>query len=443
MSLKETDPDLSLKLHAISHIDDLTSHIINQVKTRGQYYRVKTFVDVVSVPVLGTIEELFRQSLVNRDLNNILAEKCDNLDAWKSSFRRDAVNQSEALIAKMESQLKSEVATFAEDHFKDKKAAKVWNELVAQKHLESQCEDVLNELAKQCCEKTQELSREIIAELTYYEKIINDSPVSIQRMHAIINGKRVWNWGMIAAEGGLAIAGMILWIVGNAAAGPVGWIALGVTAIHAVGTFLFSKFGNSADKARKKLEESLNKNVEEICESLKSQMTASLDQLIQETIEKQLDELNRIRIIVSQLSSTQRLLGIELLPRYQEECCDIVKEALKLMWNFLTPSKIHSSARIPGNSILISLENKKSISSEILAKLEHLMQERVICLDYQERPELSVKELFETIPEIVSFSDDITDNNYHVELSSATTKAIDTIRLAEQLCGTIIEYKVV
>lgn len=447
MSLKETDPDLSLKLHAISHFDDLTSNIINQVKTRGQYYRVKTFVDVVSVPVLETIEELFRQSLINRDLNSLLAEKCGNLDVWKTAFRRDAVSQSEALIAKIESQLKSEVATFAEDHFKDKKAAKAWNELIAQKHLESQCEDLLNDLAKQCNEKAQELSREIIAELTYYEKIINDSPVSIQRMHAIINGKRVWNWGMIAAEGGLAIAGMVIWIVGNAASGPVGWIMLGVTlgvaAIHAVGSFLFSKFGNSADKARKKLEESLNKNVEEICESLKSQMTASLDQLIQETIEKQLDELNRIRIIVSQLSSTQRSLGIELLPRYQEECCDIVKEALKLMWNFLTPSKIHSSARIPGNSILISLENKKSISSEILAKLEHLMQERVICLDYQERPELSVKELFETIPEIVSFSNDTDDNNYHVELSSATTKAIDTIRLAEQLCETIIEYKVV
>ncbi len=446
MSLNESDSEISTKLHELSRIDDLKSCIIDQVKTRGQYYRVKNFIDIVSVPVLETIEELFRQSIANRDLNGIIFGKLNNLESWKNAFIRDATNQSDALITKIKSQLQSEVATFAEDHFNDKKTEKAWNELIAQKHLESQCEDFLNGLAKQCSDKIQELSREIIVELSYYQNIINNSPVSIQRMHSIVNPKRAWDWGMMAVEGGLTIAEVVLWCVSGTASAaflPIGIILGGIGIIHIIGKILFSKFGNNADKARKKLEEALNNNTDEICESLKSQIDLSIGNLIQETIDRQLEELNRIILTVSQLSSTQKDLGQNLIPRYQEESCDIVSEALKLMWNFLTPGKINTAARIPGNSILISLENKKSISDAILDKLEKLMQETVICLDFREDKKLLVDDLFYSIPEIKRFFENKNSGNYIAEISSPTTKTIDIIRLAEQLCGDIIEYKVV
>ncbi len=83
MSQNEADTEIADKLHEISHIDDLTSQIIEQVETRGKYYRVKNFNDIVSVPVLETIENLFRQSVVNRDLKSVIVDKRINLEKWK------------------------------------------------------------------------------------------------------------------------------------------------------------------------------------------------------------------------------------------------------------------------------------------------------------------------------------------------------------------------
>ncbi len=444
MSQNEADTEIADKLHEISHIDDLTAQIIEQVETRGKYYRVKNFNDIVSVPVLETIENLFRQSLVNRDLNTVIFEKKRNLEIWKSDFARDANNRIDTLVEKIRSQLQSEVALFAEDHFADKNAEKAWNELVAQKNLEGQCDDVLNDLSQQCIEKVQELSREISAEFSYYEKTINNTQLSIQHMSTFVNQKRAWNWGMIATEGGLAIAAVV---AGCVASGPVGWIlggvSLGVTIIHTIGSFLFAKFGNNADKARKKLEESLNENVEKISDSLTEQMRNSLDMLIRENIDKQLGELEKIIYTVSQLSFTQKSLGKELIPRYREQNCSIISEALKLLWNFLTPSKINTAARIPGSSIIIFLENKKSIPDKIISKLELLMQESVTCLDFKDQPKMLADELFYTVPEIKRFIENTNSGNYFVGISEPTKNVIEKIRLAEQLCGTIIEYKVV
>ncbi len=441
MSQHETDLDISKKLHEISHIDDLTSQIIEQVETRGKYYRVKNFNDIVSVPVLDTIETLFGQSMVNRSLKSVIVDKRINLEIWKTNFTRDANNRIETLIEQIRSQLQSEVAVFAEDHFKDKRVEKAWEELISQKHLESQCDVVLNELEKQCCEKAQELSRELVAEMSYYEKVINNTQLSIRRMSIIIDQKRAWDWGMLATEGGLYIAAVAF------ASNPVGWVlgaaGIGLTIIHAIGNALFSKFGNNADKARKKLEEELNENVEKICDSLKEQMNEKLTMLSNEIIDKQLDELDRIIFTLSQLSFTQKNLGKELLPRYKEQNCELVNKALRILWNFLTPNKINTVARIPGSSLLIFLENKKSISAEILSNLELLMQESVICLEYKEHPKLLADELFYTVPEIKSFVEDANSENYIVGITEFTKKINDIIRLAEQLCGTIIEYKVV
>lgn len=444
MSQNEADPEIAEKLHKISHIDDLTDQIIEQVKSRGKYYRMKNFNDIVSVPVLETIENLFRQSTINRELNTMVFEKKKNLEAWKSDFTRDANNRIKTLIESIKSQLQSEVALFAEDHYADKNAEKAWNELLTQKNLEGQCDALLQELSQQCTEKAQELSREMAAEFSYYEKTLNNTRLSIQHMSTFINQKRVWDWCMIATEGGLVIASIV---AGCIASGPVGWIlggvSLGVCIIHAVGSFMLAKFGNNADKARKKLEEALNENVEKMCGSLSEQMHNSLDMLVRENIEKRLNELDVIMNTVSQLSSTQKNLGKGLIPRYREQNCVIVSEALKIMWNFLTPNKIYTVARIPGSSIIIVLDNKKNIPNKIITNLELLMQESVFCLDYKDQPKLLAYELFYTNPEIKEFSENTDNDNFFIGISEPTKSIIEKIRLAEQLCETIIEYKVV
>ena len=72
------DPELSEAYHKVSRIDYLKELIIQQVRTKGQFYRVKNFIDIISTPMLSSMENLIQQSLINSAQGRTILSKKEN-----------------------------------------------------------------------------------------------------------------------------------------------------------------------------------------------------------------------------------------------------------------------------------------------------------------------------------------------------------------------------
>lgn len=65
MSQNTEDPQVKDTLHKVSRIGFLKKKIVEQVRERGCFYRVKTFIDIITNPMLVSMENLLNQSLLN------------------------------------------------------------------------------------------------------------------------------------------------------------------------------------------------------------------------------------------------------------------------------------------------------------------------------------------------------------------------------------------
>lgn len=149
----------------MSRIDYLKRRIVEQVRTKGEFYRIKTFIDIISNPILESMENLLEQSRINSVQGRTILAKKRQLGDWKNVFYRDGKAQIKSLIVKIKSELNGEIAAFAEDHFDDKNADKAWNKLLKSRKVEVRCQELLEDLEAKSNDNLKEISREITNEL--------------------------------------------------------------------------------------------------------------------------------------------------------------------------------------------------------------------------------------------------------------------------------------
>lgn len=235
MSQNTEDPQVKDTLHKVSRIGFLKKKIVEQVRERGCFYRVKTFIDIITNPMLVSMENLLNQSLLNSAQGRIVLSKKRQLAVWKDGFKATGKNRIRSLLINLKSQLNGEIAAFAEEHFDDKNADKAWNRLLQEKGIQDNCQTLLTELEETCNDKIKEVSREISQELLFSASFSGDRTL---RMNRIIDGKKLWDWSATIIGGGLSISAIFAGAFGAAAAGPLGWIALGVSAVGVLGSLI-------------------------------------------------------------------------------------------------------------------------------------------------------------------------------------------------------------
>lgn len=346
----ESDPELADLYYQMSRIDFLKNRIVHLVKTKGMFFRIKTFIDIISHPMLESFENLLNQSQINSAQGRTILAKKRQLNDWKNIFYRDGQAQISSLIIKIRSDLNSEIAAFAEEHFSDKNADRAWNRLLKDRRIELICQELLDGLEMRANDKLGEISREITNEVKFAASFASDKAL---KMDKIIDGKKLWNWSSVIVGGGLSVAAGIAYLVGSVAAGPLGWAALAVTGIGILGSFLFKSREKKEFEARTRLEKSLRDNVTKICEFLQTQMKKNLDSLISIRIEGLMREMDKINSVIFRLADTQRELAWALNEHLIELNGQIITEAIKLIGAEGLEWHIQSVARIPGNSSLI------------------------------------------------------------------------------------------
>ena len=213
-----------------------------------------TFIDIITNPMLVSMENLLNQSLLNSAQGRIVLSKKRQLAVWKDGFKATGKNRIRSLLINLKSQLNGEIAAFAEEHFDDKNADKAWNRLLQEKGIQDNCQTLLTELEETCNDKIKEVSREISQELLFSASFSGDRTL---RMNRIIDGKKLWDWSATIIGGGLSISAIFAGAFGAAAAGPLGWIALGVSAVGVLGSLIFKSRDKKEQEARMRLESSL------------------------------------------------------------------------------------------------------------------------------------------------------------------------------------------
>lgn len=435
VALKTDDQEKSKSFHEVSRIDYLKKRIVEQVKTKGEFYRIKTFIDIISKPILESMENLLEQSQINSLQGRTILAKKRQLGAWKTVFYRDGKAQIKSLIVKIKSELNGEIASFAEDDFDDKDADKAWNKLFTLHKVEARCQELLEELEVKSNDKLKEISREITNELKFATSFECDKSL---RMHKMIDGKKLWDWSSIVLGGGLSIATGIAYLVGATVAGPLGWAALIVSVIGVGGSFLFKSRDKKEFEARMRLEKKLRENVAQICDTLEKQMNKNLDSLVYVRIEGLMTEMDKINSVIFRLADTQKELAWDLNDHMLELNSQILTEAIRLIGAEGLQYHVQSVARIPGNTTLILLNDGTVFPREQKEGLYRLMSEQIGFVYDSDNKRVLISRVLgrEITRNQVNIEDKI--GVVHIPLGDASPNMKNRVRLAQQFSRLLI-----
>lgn len=355
-------------LYKLSRFGYLEKLIINEVIRNGKFYKLKSFSDIVVVPVVDAFETLFRQSAQNSEQGSILISKKRKLKKWTINFESDAKKRIESLLSTISGELLKEVASFAEDNYDNPRAEHAWKRILQNHNIESRATSLLKQLGMECEEELQEICREINSELKFSHAIFSDKSIN---MPFLIDGKRIWNWATTLVSGGLMIAGLFV-------SGPIVWAGLAVGLVGWLGSFLFSDREKKVLDARKKLEKKLITHLNKMIKDLKKKM---LDVLYNELLKKQVyPTLNAIDETINSifmLSKTQQDFAKALNTKLNEMNKVLITEALDYTGFSGLEWHITNVVRIPGNAMMIVLEDGKRFPNDARKALSYILKEKV------------------------------------------------------------------
>lgn len=430
VSQHELNQDHSALFYELSQIDYLKNRILNLVKDKGQFIRIKTFVDIISNPMVAALEQLLSQSQTNSIQGKTIVAKKRQLSDWRQTYYRDSKQQIISLINKISGDLKSEIAAFAEDHFSDKNADKAWDSILKTRRIDVRCQELLASLELKVNDKLKEISREISNELRFTTSFANDKTL---RMPRIFDTKKLWDWSGIVISGGLSIATGITYLLGSALSGPLGWAALGVTGLSLIGSFFFKNRNQKELEARLKLEKRLQENVSRLCESLQAQMIKNLDLLVTVRIDSLLKEIDKINSVIFRLADTQRNLAWDINAHLLSLNKDISFEALRLIEADSIESNIVSVARVPGNSVLFLLRDGTVFPIEKRGELYKMMAEQIRFAFESNNKRILISRILGKSIERSRISIEEKIGVAHITIGTPTPTIVNRIRLAQQL----------
>ena len=356
------------ELYKLSHFNYLEKLIISEVVKNGKFYKLKSFSDIVVVPIVDAFETLFRQSAQNSEQGSILISKKRKLKKWTIDFEADSKKRIDSFLSTVSGELKKEIASFAEDNYDNPRAEHAWNSIIQDYNIESRAANLLKQLGMECEEELQEIYREINSELKFSHTVFSDKSIN---MPFLIDGKRVWNWATTLLSGGLMIAGLFV-------SGPIGWVGLAVGLVGWLGSFLFSDREKKVLDARKKLEKKLITHLDKMINDLKKKM---LDVLYRDLLKKQLyPTLNAIDETINSifmLSKTQQDFAKALNTKLNEMNKVLITEALDYTGFSGLEWHITNVVRIPGNAMMIVLEDGKRFPNDARKALSYILKEKV------------------------------------------------------------------
>ena len=376
---KNGDDEQADKWRQMSHIDELKSLICEEVRVRGRYIRVKTFADIIANPMIEALHELDVQSAINESQEKVIAEKKKALGKKKTSFVKDGKKRIESFMMRLKTELRADIAVFAEDHYNDKLADLAWGELIKSKDIEGRCKELLDDMEAEVDGIIEETIREMASELKY---VAVDAVERNFLTPAMVDAKSIVSWTSLVLGGGGTVAAAILTLAGvEAAAGPVGWIAAAIGLAGGIGVLFIESRGDKLARARAKLEKELTESVNATCDSIWTQLEKNLSRLVEKKIDLVISELTKIGKVVDSLSSAQVELADSLRLELRTLNMTFTGKIASAVFGEETAAAemagITTAARIPGVCTLLCEEQGGAGGEDFRARISDLIAEDV------------------------------------------------------------------
>lgn len=411
MALKTKDKDKKKSFHEVSRIEGFENMLEEQIEINGKFYRIKNFIDIISNPILGSLENLLGQSKKNSVQGQIIREKKRKYEKWKDDFDKYSRGRIKSLIVEIKSELNVEIAIFAEENFDNKKVNDAWEKLLESRKLAPRCQELLEELAKKSNDKLKEISREITNELKFAISFESDKSLTI--------------------SSGLSIAAMIRRVVDTIAVH--GLLAGAALVVAIIG-------GNVSQKidSRIKLEEKLRDNVSRICNKLENQMNKNLESLESVSMKKLIDEMDKICSVVSRLADTQKELAWKLNGHMLDLNKRIFTEAIRQIRAEGLQYHAKSVARIPGEIYLILINEGTVFPKEETDALCNLIGNKIDFVYDSEDMRVLISRILGGEIDMNRINVDKKMGVAHITLGDVTNSTENRIRLAQQFSELLI-----
>ena len=418
----------------ISRIDDLKSLICEEVRVRGKYIRVKTFADIIANPMIEALSELDLQSRMNESQGKVVSDKKRALEKRKAVFVKDGKKRIESFMMRLKSELRSDIAVFAEEHYNDKMADIAWGEIIESKNIEGRCKELLDDMEAEVDGIIEETIREMESELRYV------SIDSVQRTFltpALIDAKRIVGWTSLLLGGGGTVAAAILTLSGlEIAAGPVGWVAAAIGLAGGIGLLFLESTGDKLAKARAKLEKELTESVNATCDSIWTQLEKNLNRLIKGKIDLVLDELTKIENVIESLAETQNDLAGSLRTELRQLNVTFTSKIASAVMGGdeadACMGNIDTIARIPGVCILLSKKAANAVPAEFTKHLSDLLAEDVSVVTTNEDKPQYVSDILGGIVAQENIECDNESGQVLIRTDKEDIRLLNRLRLLEQ-----------
>ncbi len=422
------------RLIAASRFHAVESAIVEKVMGPGTFLRVKSFIDWAATPMMLLSNRLLELSEENSRSGRVIREKRRSLSEWLRTFESDSYRSISTFVSGVTDDLRSEIPSFAEDHYEDPEAGKHWKHLMESKAIGDQVKKTQQAILARYDQEVRDVVGELEKELSLLSKFSADAKIG--GMDRIFDLKRAWNWGTTLISGGLGIAALL------AVSGPIGWVAGALGVIGGIVSFIFDSKEEKARKAREDLTGRLRKNVEQIEGKLRDMLRSWLDQeVLKKSVDNVFRDLDAVTKTLFRLADSQRELAATLNDRQKELALTVVQEALRLLDAEAVMDSITDVARIPGVAIMVLVQPREQIPGEIRSGLEKLLEEQIrIIVDTKNTASVIAQAIGEKCHiNQIKIENEI--NVAHVAIKDIDPITRDRIRLAQQLTGFHVRLK--
>ena len=450
LSQQEDWKELSSQLREISQFEILEKYIIKEVEKNGRFYKLKSFTDIVLVPIIDVFETLCEQAVENSYQGRIIIQNKKTLEIWTNNFHESSMERINNFTKSIIEDLKSEAEFFIENNYNNSNIDKEWRNIIKNQNIESKAEDLLNELMKDCNLKLQRLYDQLCSDLKFSHTTFDDKSL---KSSYIIDTKRIFNWSTRLLNTGLIIASFfaktaslrtatLIPTLMVSSTNPIGIALSAITIIQVIGERFFTDKEKKIKKTKDKLRKEINNSLVNLENNLHSNMISTFNQeIIDKLIKPTIYELNKSINSIFKLSDRQWDLSKTLNSSLFNINMLVFKEALSYIGHKEIENIATNIVRIPGKNMIILLENNTYFPNNAKKDLKHLFKEEINFIYNKNKKSILSQTLGKT------FNRDNIKIEYidgqpriaHIEnLGILDTKRLNRLRLGQQLTELLI-----
>lgn len=370
---KRLEPSLAEAYEKASRINWFYSRLINEVRTKGEYLKTRTYIDAITVPLLNTIDILLFQAQENSFQGKRVNNTARELLNWSRDYRTNAISRIESFTDSIRRELYKEAAAFAEDHFADEKADDAWQEIVEKYNISDKYSQLLETIDTECKTKIENEYRGLEVELAYLSPSFTDHSFNA---HKILDIKKGINYGFMIAAGLCEIGKIVATTLGKGTARKL----LGASSVFffiagETISLLLKPYSQKVDEARQYLQQQLEEWIDTTVEKLEHDLKQNLNTIIESRVKYPGNELKKLCNTIFKLADTQKDLAWDLCAHVMMLNKQIVTESLKSLGMEDYNTGIVSVGRIPGVQTVIMPDKQVVLPATFKKDLHRLSSE--------------------------------------------------------------------